>query len=199
MTQGVILASGSKARADMLHAAGVSFRAVPTRIDEASVKAAMLTARAPARDIADTLAEMKAKRAADRNPGFLTLGADQVLLCDGTMIDKVADAAGAERTLRFLRGKTHELFSGAVIYENGNAVWRHIGRAKLEMRDFSDAFLQGYIRRSGDDILSSVGCYRLEGEGSQLFSRVDGDFFTILGLPLLEVLGFLRTRGIVEE
>ena len=199
MTQTIILASGSEIRAKLLRAAGVKIEVLPVRVDEAEVTAALLADAAPPRDIADTLADMKARRGASRNPDRLVLGADQVLVCDGKMLGKALDRASATETLRFLRGKPHELFSAAVIYENASPVWRYVGRAKLVMRDFTDGFLQGYIEGSGDTILSAVGCYHLEGAGAQLFSRIEGDFFTILGLPLLEVLGYLRLRGVISE
>lgn len=199
MTQSLLLASASTSRAQMLRSAGVLLEVSQVRVDEKSVRDAMLAEGASARDIADTLAEMKARRGADRNPGRLVLGADQVLICDGRMIEKAANTAEAAETLKLLRGHEHRLFSAAVIFENGAPIWRFVGTARLNMRSFTDAFLQGYIERNGDAILHSVGCYHLEGEGAQLFSRVEGDFFTILGLPLLEVLAFLRTRGVLVE
>ena len=127
------------------------------------------------------------------------LGADQVLVQAGTLYDKPADLPEARAQLSALRGKTHELLSAAVIYEGGRPVWRHIGRAQLIMREFSDIFLDTYIDRHGDDLLATVGCYKLEADGACLFSRVQGDYFSILGLPLLEVLQFFRTRGVIQE
>jgi septum formation protein len=195
----LILASRSDARAALLRAAGVAVEIVPAAVDEAAVKAAMLAEGAPARDIADTLAELKARRGAGRAPDRLVLGADQVLVADGIIFDKPGDVDAARRQLRSLRGTRHELLSAAVIFEAGAPVWRHIGRAVLTMRAFSDAFLEQYLQDEGDRLTQSVGGYRIEGLGAQLFSRVDGDLFTIMGLPLLEVLGFLRTRGICIE
>jgi septum formation protein len=195
----LILASASTARASMLRGAGVAIEVVPMRVDEESLTAALLADGAAAREIADALADLKARRGSERFPGRLVLGADQVLVCDGKLVGKARDLAEAATTLRALRDKPHELFSAAVVYENGTPIWRHIGKARLVMRNFTDAFLQGYIERGGDAILTSVGCYQLEGEGAQLFSRVEGDYFTILGLPLLEVLGFLRVRGVLVE
>lgn len=195
MSDPIILASTSATRASLLQRAGVLFAIDRLRVDEDSIKAAMLHEKAPARDIADMLAEAKAKRCSSRWPDRLVLGADQVLVCDGRLIDKAVDLNAATETLRFLRGKSHDLYSAAVIYDNNSPVWRHVGRARMVMRDFTDTFLQGYVERSGSDILSSVGCYHLEGEGAQLFSRVEGDYFTILGLPLLEILAYLRLRG----
>ncbi len=159
----------------------------------------MLAEAAPARDIADALAELKAHRVAARLPERLVLGADQVLVCDGRLFDKPRDLDEARRQLEALRGRSHELLAAAVVFEAGRPVWRHIGRAQLQMRPFSDAFLDAYLRAEGCDLLATVGAYRLESGGAQLFSRVQGDYFSILGLPLLELLGFLRSRGICSE
>ena len=195
----LVLASASKTRADMLRNGGVTFSVRPAQIDEMSITAALLAEGATPRDIADSLAEMKAKRGAGRDPQSLVLGVDQVLSCEGAIISKATNLAEAADTLRFLRGKTHNLFSAAVIYESNAPVWRHVGQASLQMRGFTDGFLQGYIERCGDAVLSSVGCYHIEGEGAQLFDKVAGDWFTVLGMPLLEILGFLRMRGLLPE
>ena len=172
---------------------------VPAAVDEAAVKAGMLAEAAPPRDIADALAELKAQRVAARLPGRLVLGADQMLVCGGRIYDKPRDLGEARAQLLALRGQRHELLSAAVVFENARPVWRHIGRAQLTMRPFSDAFLDGYLAGQGAELLSTVGAYRLEDGGAQLFSRVEGDLFTIIGLPLLELLAFLRTRGICAE
>ena len=198
MARPLILASGSAARADLLRAAGVPFEAEAASVDEGAVKAALRAEGASPRDVADALAEIKARRIAARHPGAIVLGADQVLVCEGRMFDKPADAGDARRQLAFLRGRTHELLSAAVAFEDGAPVWRHVGRARLVMRPFSDAFLDRHLS-DDPDALDCVGGYRLEATGAQLFSRVEGDHFTVLGLPLLEVLGFLRTRGVCDE
>lgn len=199
MPQPLVLASGSTARAALLGQAGVAVEAVGASVDEAAVKAAMLAEGASPRDIADALAELKGRRIAARAPGRLVLAADQVLVCESRLFDRPGDLAEARAQLRMLRGKTHELLSAAVAFEDARPVWRHIGRAQLVMRPFSDAFLETYLETHGSALLSTVGAYRLEAGGSQLFSRVQGDYFSVLGLPLLEVLGFLRSRGVCQE
>jgi len=199
MTAPLILASASIARATLLAAAGVAVEAIPARVDEGAIKAAMLAEGAPPRDIADKLAELKALRVSTRNPGRLVLGADQVLVLDGRLFDKPADRAEARAHLHALRGKTHRLLSAAVVLLDGAPVWRHVGSARLTMRPFTNSFLDEYLDRIGDLAMSSVGCYHLEGLGAQLFARVEGDYFTVLGLPLLELLGFLRARGVLTE
>ena len=195
----LVLASASPARADMLRAAGLAIEVAPARIDEAAVRDSMLAEGAPPRDIADKLAELKAVRAERHHPGRLVLGADQVLLAGDGLYAKPRDRAEARAQLQALRGKTHRLLSAAVIVDTGATVWRHVGTARLTMRPFSDAFLEDYLDRMGDLAFASVGCYQLEGLGAQLFSRVDGDFFTVLGLPLLELLGYLRAREVLIE
>ena len=195
----VILASASQARARMLEAAGVSLESMVARVDEASVKEAMLAENAPPRNIADRLAELKAIKISAKHPEALVIGADQVLVCEGKLYDKPDTHDAARLQLSELKGKTHELLSACVICEGARPVWRHIGRAQLTARDFSDGFLNTYIEQAGDALLSSVGAYQLESVGAQLFSQVKGDYFTVLGLPLLEVLGYLRARGVLIE
>ncbi len=194
-----ILASGSKIRAEMLRNAGVPFEIAVARVDEDAIKAGMLAESAPARDIADALAEMKARRVAKKNPEALVLGADQVLVCNQKTFDKPDSIDAARTQLKSLRGKTHELLSAAVFFEDGTPVWRHIGRAQLMMRPFSDEVLENYLQTHAEDLFTTVGAYKLEAAGAQLFTRVQGDYFSVLGLPLLEILGFLRTRGICQE
>jgi septum formation protein len=195
----VVLASASAARAELLRRAGVEVAVDPARVDEAAVKASLLAERAPPRDVADELAEMKALRVGRRHETALVIGADQVLVHGGEILDKPATVDEARTQLRRLRGQQHELLSAAVIVIGGAPVWRHVGRAHLTMRPFSDPFLDRYLDQVGERALTSVGAYQLENVGAQLFSRVDGDYFTVLGLPLLEILGFLRARGVMVE
>lgn len=195
----LILASGSVTRQKMLTNAGVEFTVNPAKIDEPAIIASLAAEQAKPRDIADVLAEYKAQRVAMKYPDSLVLGSDQVLTSEGAIFQKPNNLQEAKETLQKLRGKPHQLLSAAVVFENGQPAWRHIGRAQLVMRDFSDDFIDDYIATSGDDLLQCVGCYMLEQKGAQLFSHIQGDYFTILGLPLLEVLGFLRTRGVLQN
>jgi septum formation protein len=193
----VVLASASPARATMLRGAGVAVAVEAAAVDEAEVKASLRAAGAAAAQVAESLAELKAQRIARRRPGALVIGADQVLDCDGTLFDKPFDAADARRQLLLLRGRRHELVSAVVVVRDGVRHWHHVGRAALTMRRFTDAFLDDYLGTTGDAVLASVGAYQVEGMGAQLFARIDGDYFTILGLPLLPLLDFLREQGVL--
>lgn len=199
MSAPVILASSSATRLEMLRKAGLDIESVPPRIDEEEVKAALRAAEVAPRDQADHLAEMKAVRVSARAPGVLVIGADQVLGLDGEAFDKPVDVSAAREQLLRLRGQRHQLFAAAVIALDGAPIWRHVGAPHLTMRVFSDEFLGSYLARMGDDVLQTVGCYRIEDEGAQLFSRIEGDWFSILGLPLLELMAFLRVRGALSE
>ncbi|HUF55797.1 MAG TPA: Maf family protein [Thermohalobaculum sp.] len=194
----LVLASASPARKAMLEAAGVAAEVEPARVDEAAVKAALRAEGASARDQADALAELKALRVSARRPGWMVLGADQVLELEGEVLDKPADRREARAQLERLSGRRHRLLSAAVIAEDGQPVWRHVGRAELEMRPLGPGFIDGYLDRVGQAALCSVGAYQVEGLGVQLFARIGGDWFTVLGLPLLEVLAFLRQRGMLD-
>ena len=193
----LVLASGSPTRAQMLTAACVPFVTDPASVDEDAVKQALLAEGADARGVADALAELKAVRVSNKHPQALVLGADQVLEFEGRLVSKSPSLAEARALLSELRGKRHELHCAAVLASGGAPVWRHVARAALWMRDFSEEFLDAYLARHGEDLLSGVGCYRIEEDGSQLFSRIDGDYFAILGLPLLPLLHALREHGVL--
>ncbi|MFV0473394.1 MAG: Maf family protein [Pikeienuella sp.] len=195
MSAPLVLASASATRADMLRRAGVAVEILPARVDEEEMKSALRADRLNPRDQADALAEMKAVRVSARLPGALVIGADQVLDFNGEAFDKPADMQAARAQLLRLRGARHHLFSAAVIALDGAPIWRQIGRATLTMRAFSDAFLDDYLAAMGEDALTTVGAYRIEDRGAALFTRIEGDWFSILGLPLLELMAFLRTRG----
>ena len=193
----ILLASTSAARAAMLRAAGVAFEVAAPGVDEDAVKAAL--AGEPPLRIADALAGLKAIKLSGRSGGTLVLGGDQVLVtADGRMLDKPGDRAAAAAQLRRLMGATHRLISAAVIAEDGRAVWRAHGEARLTMRPLSDAFIDAYLDAEGDALLGCVGSYRIEGLGAQLFTAVAGDHFIVQGLPLLAVLDYLRVRGELE-
>ena len=195
----LILASASASRAALLRNAGLTVEAIPAGVDEESVRQSMRHEGGSAADAARMLAELKARRVARTRGEALVVGADQMLECDGDWYEKPETLADARRQLQQLRGRTHTLVTAAVVARNDAIIWSHIESATLAMRPFSDAFLESYLDRAGAEVLETVGCYRLEGAGAQLFSRVDGDFFTILGLPLLPLLDFLRGHGILME
>jgi len=192
----IILTSQSASRKAMLEAAGVAFTAEAAGVDEESVKAAMIAEGTDGRRLADALAEMKAIKVSRRHPTALVLGCDSTVAAeDGTLIDKAETRDESRAQLQCLRGTTHRLTSAAVVALGGEPIWRHVDTAKLTMRPFSDAFLESYLDAEWPAIGGCVGGYRLEGLGAQLFSRIDGDHFTILGLPLLPLLDWLRARG----
>ncbi len=191
----LILASQSTARAALLTAAGLAFSAQPARVDEAAVKQSMAREGAGADDAALALAGLKAARI--REPGALVIGADQILVCDDAWFDKPATLAMAREHLCFLRGRQHELVTATVCYRDGAEIWRHVERPRLLMRHFSDAFLDRYLEAEGEAVLGSVGAYRLEGLGAQLFADIKGEHSAILGLPLPPLLAFLRGHGVL--
>ncbi len=199
MPQELILASGSTIRQQLLHNAGLKFTVQAARIDEEMVRDSLLAEHATARDVADTLAELKAAKVSDKNPDTVVIGCDQVLSFERQLISKPTNPDNARAQLSAMRGKRHELLSAVVIYDAGKPVWRHVGVARLTMRCFSDAYLDGYIERNWDSIRHSVGAYKLEEEGVRLFSQIDGDYFTVLGMPLLDLLSYLGLRGAIEQ
>ncbi|MDO6456867.1 Maf family nucleotide pyrophosphatase [Celeribacter halophilus] len=195
----LILASGSEIRQTLLRNAGVSFDVSIGRIDEESVKDALLGEGASPRDIADALAEGKARKVSLKNLDAMVIGCDQTLSFKGRLLSKPKTVDEAREQLKEMRGERHKLLSAAVIYENGEPKWRHVGEVRLEMNRFSDAYLEDYLARNWEQIRHCVGSYMLESEGVRLFSRIDGDYFTVLGLPLLPLLAYLSERGVIAS
>jgi septum formation protein len=190
----LILASKSAGRAAVLRGAGLAFEQIVANVDEESIRDSLRADGVPTAKQADLLAETKAMKVSANHAGVV-LGADQMLEVDGQPMDKPASMAEARYHLVRLRGKTHILQTAIVACVEGAPVWRHLAQPKLRMRNFSDAFLDAYLAAIGDAALASVGAYQIEGMGAQLFDRIDGDHFSIIGLPLLPLLGWLRDRG----
>lgn len=198
MTEKLILASGSPFRLAMLKNAGVDVEAVPAKVDERALEAPLEDSGASPEDVATILAEAKATEVSERMPGALVLGCDQTLSLGDEVFHKPADMEGARRHLLALSGKTHQLNSAAVLARDGTVLWRHVGIANLTMRRLDPAFIGRHLARVGAKALSSVGAYQIEGEGIQLFEKVEGDHFTIVGLPLLPLLTELRSLGAID-
>lgn len=195
MRKPLILASQSEIRATLLRRAGVDLVTEAARIDEDMIKSALIVEAAHPRDIADALAEAKARKVAGRHTDALVLGCDQVLAFKGQLFSKPEDKEDAIAQLQQRRGGTHQLLSAAVLYDSGEPIWRHVGQVRLTMRDASDAYIADYVERNWNSIRHAVGCYKLEEEGVRLFTRIEGDYFNVLGLPLLELLSYLTLRG----
>lgn len=195
---GVYLASASPVRADLLKGAGVNFTVEPADIDESSVKA-QHGAGGQQPSLAAVLAEMKALKVSKKYSDSFVVGADQTLKCNGEWFDKPPDMAAARATLSRLRGQRHTLTAAVCVAREGRAVWRYEDEANLEMRPFSDRFLDDYLATAEESVLASVGAYRLEGLGAQLFSAINGDYFTVLGLPLLPILEYFRHEGVLAS
>ncbi len=168
------------------------------RVDEQTIKESMIADGAPPRDIADALAELKARKISQKNPGALVIGADQVLDHRGTLLSKPTDPSEAMAQLTALSGDRHQLLSAAVICEDGKPVWRHVGQVRVMMRTLSDGFLRDYLDRNWDSIRHSVGGYKIEEEGVRLLSGIEGDYYSVLGMPLLHIQSFLALRGVIE-
>jgi septum formation protein len=181
----------------VLEGAGLRFEIRVAGVDEAAIKEAAQAEGIPAEDAALMLADAKAARVATQAPDALVIGADQLLVCEGAWFDKPPDMSAARGHLQRLRGRQHELVTALVAHRGGQRIWQHVAKPRLTMRDFSDAFLDAYLAAEGEALLSSVGAYRLEGHGAQLFDRIEGDQPAILGLPLLPLLGFLRQHGVL--
>lgn len=192
------LASTSAIRAQLLQNAGVEITCSNARIDEDAIKAALLAEEASPRDIADTLAESKAIKISSKHPDDFVIGCDQVLSLKGELFSKSADKAAAKDQLRQLSGQTHHLISAVVIAEEARPVWRQINTVSLTMRQLTDEYIDAYLDRNWPDVSYCVGAYQLESEGVRLFSQIKGDYFTVLGLPLLETLSYLTTRGAID-
>ena len=194
-----MLASGSPARARLLAAAGLQFRVDPAAIDEGSLKQECRRRREGAIECALALAEAKARRVAHGYDRALVIGADQILVCCDQWFDKPSHLGEARRQLETLRGRTHQLITAVCVFQGASRLWQTVSRPRLTMRDFSNGFLDDYLAVEGAAVLDSVGSYRLEGMGVQLFDRVEGDYFAVLGLPLLELMAFLRLRGEMQS
>lgn len=196
MTPQLVLASASPFRKALLENAGVTFTIEPAQTDERAVEEALVDLTPD--EVALILAEAKAQDVSSRNNGAIVIGSDQTLSLDGEMLHKAATMDEARRRLLKLSGRTHELNSGVVLVRDGETLWRHMSVARLSMRDLDPGFVGRHLSNVGDKVLSSVGAYQLEGEGIQLFDRIEGDYFTIIGLPLLPLLAKLRELGAID-
>lgn len=195
MKKSLILASGSEIRSKLIANAGIAHKVIPARIDEQTIKASLLAEDASPRDIADALAEFKARKVAQKNPEAFVLGCDQVLEIGGALFSKPKSIEEAKTQLQALSGKTHRLLSAAVIYHDYEPIWRHVGVVRLTMRALSDGFIDDYLARNWNSVRHAVGAYKLEEEGVRLFAQIAGDHFNVLGLPLTELISYLIVRG----
>lgn len=191
----ILLASQSEIRAQLLRNAGLRLDIRPARIDEEMIRLSLQSEGATPRDLADALAEMKARKISEKEPGPMVLGADQVLALKGKVFAKPETPEEAVAQLTELSGQIHRLLSALVVYQDGKPLWRHVGEVRLHMHALSEDEIRAYVSRHWESIRHAVGCYKLEEEGVRLFSKVEGDYFTVLGLPLIEFLSWLRTRG----
>lgn len=198
MPSGLILASASPIRRELLHRSGLRFAVETARVDEEATKDALLAEGATIRDVADALAEAKARRVAGRHPGHMVIGADQTLEFEGRLLSKPGSRDEAERQLALLAGRRHRLHAAAVVFEEARPVWRHVASATLVMRPLSPGFVARYLDRNWESVRGSVGAYKIEEEAPRLFSAIEGSYFAILGLPLLELLSYLIEREVLE-
>lgn len=199
MTAHILLASGSEIRAQLLRQAGVPFDVEIARVDEEAIKAALLAEEAKPRDIADALAEAKARKVSAKFPDNMVIGCDQVLELEGKILSKPKSPEDALAQLTRMRGKRHMLLSAAVIYRGAEPIWRHVGQVRLQMKTCSDAYLSDYVSRNWHSIQHAVGAYKLEEEGVRLFSMIEGSYFNVLGLPLVELLNYLGLQGVIDQ
>ena len=194
----LVLASQAAVRASMLRAVGLSFSVEPARVDEGAVKDAMRTEDPEGRETARALASLKARRVSAGAPGAFVIGADQLLVCGDEWFDKPVDVEDARGQLKRLRGRRHTLVTAVCVVRDETEIWTDVACPQLTMRPFSDAFLERYLARAGDGILACVGGYEAEGLGAQLLAKIEGDWFAVLGLPLMPLLAFFREHGLVE-
>lgn len=194
----LILASSSPIRRQLLTRSNVAHEAIPARVDEEAIRASLLSEGVSPRDLADALADAKAQKVSQKNPDAIVLGSDQILDFEGQVFSKAETQEDAAKQLRVLRGKKHSLHSAVVAYEAAKPVWRQLTTAHLTMRPFSDDYLKGYLERNWHSVQYCVGAYKLEEEGARLFQNIEGDYFTVLGLPLIELLGYFSLRGVID-
>ncbi len=196
--KGIVLASGSKIRRQMLESAFVEFRVEVPSLDEEALRDSMSDIGAKPRDIANSIADLKARKVSLRCPEDFVIGCDQVLEVNETAFGKADSVQCLKKMLKMMRGRIHYLHSSVVVHEGGHPVWRHTATAIMTMRNYSDEYLDDYLLARGEDLLDAVGCYKIEDGGAGLLSKVEGDMFVVLGMPLLELLGYLGRRGAVK-
>jgi len=199
MVNDILLASSSPIRKLLLERANVLFKSVKPNIDEESVKASLLMEQYNAREIADALAELKASKISSMNPDSLVIGCDQILELEGKILKKPVSKEKAIEQILTMSGKKHVAYSGAVICENGKPVWRFVGKAELYSKHYKEDYVTKYVNRNWESIKETVGGYKIEEEGSRLFIKITGDFFSILGMPLIEINNYLGERGSIDE
>ena len=198
MSGELILASSSEVRKELLKKSNISFVSVKPNIDEDTVKSSLLVENYSPRDIADALAELKASKVSLKNPDRLVLGCDQILEFEGAILEKPSSKNLAVQQLIKISGKKHSAYSAAVIFENSQPIWRFVGKADLFLKNNSEGYISDYVNRNWDSIKNSVGGYKIEEEGCRLFSKINGDYFSVLGMPIIEIINFLCIRGVID-